>query len=93
MTPNPFDDTDGTFLVLVNHEQQHSLWPDFAPVPHGWTRMFGPAGHDECLNYVEAHWTDMRPASLIAAMNRAADQRAPAAVGRNPHGEDGHGSA
>jgi MbtH protein len=33
---NPFDDNDGTFLVLVNAEGQHSLWPSFAPVPPGW---------------------------------------------------------
>lgn len=46
---NPFDDTDGTFRVLVNHENQHSLWPDFAPVPDGWRTVFGPSGHDECL--------------------------------------------
>jgi MbtH protein len=68
---NPFDNTDGTFLVLVNHEDQHSLWPDFAPVPDGWTRVHGPAGHDDCLTYVEENWRDMRPASLIAAMAEA----------------------
>ncbi|MEU6753945.1 MbtH family protein, partial [Spirillospora sp. NPDC046719] len=34
---NPFDDPDGTFLVLVNAEGQHSLWPEFADVPSGWT--------------------------------------------------------
>ena len=34
---NPFDDTEGTFLVLVNEEGQHSLWPAFAEVPAGWT--------------------------------------------------------
>ncbi|MFW0788963.1 MbtH family protein [Gordonia sp. CPCC 205333] len=72
---NPFDNTDGTFLVLVNHEGQHSLWPDFAPVPDGWTRAFGPDGHDACLDYVEEHWRDMRPASLVAAMTRSADDR------------------
>jgi len=68
---NPFDNTDGTFLVLVNHEGQHSLWPDFAPVPDGWNQVFGPAGHDACLEYVEENWRDMRPASLIAAMAEA----------------------
>ena len=33
---NPFDDEDGRFLVLVNDEGQHSLWPTFADVPSGW---------------------------------------------------------
>jgi MbtH protein len=62
---NPFDDPDGTFTVLVNDEGQHSLWPDFAPVPDGWTAVHGPAGRQSCLDYVEANWTDMRPKSLI----------------------------
>lgn len=74
MSPNPFDDTDGTFLVLINDERQHSLWPEFAPVPRGWTIVFGPAGHATCLDYVEENWTDMRPASLIASMARAVDR-------------------
>lgn len=68
---NPFDNTDGVFRVLVNDENQHSLWPDFAPVPDGWRTVFGPEGHDECLAYVEENWRDMRPASLIRAMDQA----------------------
>ncbi|RJQ75500.1 MbtH family protein [Pseudonocardiaceae bacterium YIM PH 21723] len=64
---NPFDDPDGTFLVLVNAENQHSLWPAFADVPAGWTTIFGPAARQACLDHVEANWTDMRPTSLIEA--------------------------
>jgi len=65
---NPFEDADGTYLVLVNEENQHSLWPAFAEVPAGWTTVDGPDGRQACLDYVEANWTDMRPASLVAAM-------------------------
>ncbi|MDH6140208.1 MULTISPECIES: MbtH family protein [Kitasatospora] len=65
---NPFDDAEGTFLVLVNDEGQHSLWPAFAEVPQGWTITHGPAGRQECLDHVTATWTDMRPASLARAM-------------------------
>lgn len=65
---NPFDDEDAQFYILVNEEAQHSLWPVFAAVPGGWTVAHGPAGRQECLEYVEAHWTDMRPKSLIEAM-------------------------
>ncbi|MBB6122110.1 MbtH family protein [Nocardiopsis algeriensis] len=65
---NPFDDPDGTFLVLVNDEDQHSLWPEFAPVPAGWTAVHGPTGRDEALRYVDTHWTDLRPRSLREAM-------------------------
>ncbi|MFE9425696.1 MbtH family protein [Kitasatospora sp. NPDC006697] len=68
---NPFEDADGTYLVLVNDENQHSLWPQFAEVPAGWTTVHGPAGRQDCLDYVEANWTDMRPASLIRAMSAA----------------------
>ncbi|MBE1535925.1 MbtH family protein [Actinomadura algeriensis] len=61
---NPFDDADGTFLVLVNDEGQHSLWPAFADVPGGWTAAFGPAARPECVEYVTRNWTDIRPRSL-----------------------------
>ncbi|MEV7009492.1 MbtH family protein [Streptosporangium sp. NPDC051022] len=61
---NPFDDPDGEFLVLVNEEGQHSIWPSFAEVPDGWTARFGPDARAACLAYVSAHWTDLRPRSL-----------------------------
>ena len=66
---NPFDNNDGTFLVLVNHEGQHSLWPEFAAVPGGWDVVHGPSTRTDCLAYVDREWTDMRPASLVVAMN------------------------
>ncbi|WP_406527672.1 MbtH family protein [Streptomyces sp. I8-5] len=69
---NPFDDDNGTFDVLVNDENQHSLWPVFAEVPDGWTIVFGEESRQACLDYVEKNWTDMRPASLISAMEQAA---------------------
>ncbi|HLS75173.1 MAG TPA: MbtH family protein [Nocardia sp.] len=64
---NPFDDDTAEFYVLVNDEGQHSLWPVFAAVPTGWRIVHGAATRDSCLDYVENHWLDMRPASLIAA--------------------------
>ena len=71
-TDNPFDDPKGQYLVLVNDEGQHSLWPDFADVPAGWRVVYGTQARQNCLDYIESHWTDMRPASLSAAI--AADQ-------------------
>ncbi|GAB1340056.1 MbtH family protein [Streptomyces sp. E-15] len=65
---NPFEDPDARYLVLVNDENQHSLWPEFVPVPDGWQRRFGPDGRTECLAHIEREWTDMRPKSLIEAM-------------------------
>jgi uncharacterized protein YbdZ (MbtH family) len=70
MSTNPFDDETGTFLVLVNDEDQHSLWPTFADVPARWRKVFGDAGRAECLANVEEHWTDMRPKSLREALGR-----------------------
>lgn len=66
---NPFDDQDGRFLVLVNHEDQHSLWPAGRDVPAGWTQVFGEDSREACLAYVEANWTDMRPKSLREQMD------------------------
>jgi uncharacterized protein YbdZ (MbtH family) len=60
---NPFDDPDGTFLVLVNDEDQHSLWLESLAVPAGWHVAHGPDGRQACLDYVEANWTDIRPRS------------------------------
>ncbi|MBB4913544.1 MbtH family protein [Streptosporangium saharense] len=68
---NPFDDENGTFLVLVNDENQHSLWPEFADIPAGWRVVFGPGARDAALEYVERNWTDMRPLSLQHAMSGA----------------------
>ncbi len=69
MSTNPFDDEDAQFRVLVNDEDQHSLWPVFADVPPGWRITFGPASRAESLAYVEETWTDMRPRSLRASMS------------------------
>ncbi|MEU7042703.1 MbtH family protein [Streptomyces varsoviensis] len=66
---NPFDDENGSFLVLVNEENQHSLWPAFAEVPAGWRVVFGEDTREACLAYIEENWTDMRPQSLIDEMN------------------------
>ncbi|GAA2661132.1 MULTISPECIES: MbtH family protein [Nonomuraea] len=68
MSTNPFDDPEGRFLVLVNDEGQHSLWPSFAEVPAGWQTVFGEEARDACLEYVERNWTDLRPRSLVEAM-------------------------
>ncbi|TLF75370.1 MbtH family protein [Nocardia cyriacigeorgica] len=65
---NPFDDDNAQFYVLINAEGEHSMWPTFATVPGGWTIAHGPTTRKACLDYVEAHWLDMRPKSLVRAM-------------------------
>ncbi|MFD3373436.1 MULTISPECIES: MbtH family protein [unclassified Streptomyces] len=66
---NPFEDEDANYLVLKNEEGQFSLWPTFVDVPNGWESVFGEAARQECLDFIEKTWTDMRPKSLIDAMN------------------------
>jgi MbtH protein len=63
---NPFDDPDATYAVLVNAQSQYSLWPAFADVPPGWDVALTPRTRPECLDYVERHWTDMRPRTAEA---------------------------
>ncbi|WP_010300783.1 MbtH family protein [Kurthia senegalensis] len=58
---NPFEQTDATFIVLRNEQQQFSLWPSYVPIPGGWTSQFGPSSKDACNDYIETNWTDLRP--------------------------------
>ncbi|MCT2588791.1 MbtH family protein [Streptomyces sp. N2-109] len=67
MSTNPFDNPEGRFLVLVNDEGQHSLWPSFADVPGGWTIVFDENTRDACLDFIDTRWTDLRPRSLRAS--------------------------
>jgi MbtH protein len=68
---NPFEDENGNYLVLINDENQRSLWPSFVDVPAGWTVSHGPDTRQACLDYIERTWTDMRPASLVSFMESA----------------------
>ncbi|MEU8622511.1 MbtH family protein [Streptomyces sp. NPDC048623] len=65
---NPFENAEGRYVVLVNDEGQHSLWPDFAEVPAGWEVAHPESDRQSCLDYIEANWTDMRPKSLVRQM-------------------------
>jgi len=52
---NPFENENGEYLVLVNHEEQYSLWPAFREIPAGW-KAVGPRGkRRECLDWIEAN--------------------------------------
>jgi MbtH protein len=65
MTTSCFDREDEIFIVLVNHEEQYSIWPHWKPVPGGWTAVEGVKGDKKTvLEYVEKTWVDMRPLSL-----------------------------
>jgi len=67
-------DDNTRFQVVINDEEQYSIWPDYKAMPAGW-RAAGKAGDKaECLQWIDEVWTDMRPLSLRQAM---AEQAAP----------------
>ena len=69
-----FDDEDTIFNVVVNHEEQYSIWPEYKPIPNGW-RATGKSGKKkECLDHIDQVWTDMRPLSLRKHMEEQARQ-------------------
>ncbi len=56
------------YKVVVNHEEQYSIWPAGRENPLGW-RDEGPQGtKEQCLAYIKENWTDMRPLSLRQQM-------------------------
>lgn len=65
---NPFEDPESSYLVLINDERQYSLWPTFVDVPAGWAVVSPQDTRESCVEYINEHWTDMRPQSLIDAM-------------------------
>jgi len=67
VSSHPFEDDERAYLVLVNAENQHSLWPVDIAVPDGWRTAHGPARRGTCLEYVEEHWPDIRPAGALGA--------------------------
>jgi MbtH protein len=67
------DDQDTTiYRVVVNHEEQYSIWPDWKDIPAGWREVGRTGPKDECLAYIKEVWTDMRPLSLRQRMDAAA---------------------
>ena len=55
---------DGELKVLINHEEQYSIWPADRELPLGWREAGAQGTKAECLAYIEEVWTDMRPLSL-----------------------------
>jgi MbtH protein len=59
-----FEMEDAAFCVVVNHEDQWSIWPADRPLAPGWRAAGKSGAKQECLTYIEEHWTDMRPLRL-----------------------------
>jgi len=62
------DDDDRRYLVVRNHEEQYSLWPQDHPLPSGWEAVGKEGVKAECLAYISEVWTDLRPKSLRERM-------------------------
>jgi len=62
--------SDIGYTVVINDEEQYSIWAQDRPIPAGW-RDGGFAGtREECLAHIDEVWTDMRPLSLRVAMEQ-----------------------
>lgn len=60
------------YKVVINHEEQYSIWPLERENPAGWTQAPKSGSKEECLAYIEEVWVDMRPLSLRRKMEAAA---------------------
>ena len=57
------DDGDTLYTVVMNHEEQYSIWPAGRPLPAGWQAVGMTGTRAACLEHIKAIWTDMRPLS------------------------------
>jgi MbtH protein len=62
-----------TFVVVVNGEEQYSIWPATRQIPAGWREAGYTGSRADCLSHVETVWTDMRPRSLRESMSSAGE--------------------
>lgn len=60
------------YTVVVNHEEQYSIWLADRELPLGWREVGKRGSKAECLEYIQTVWTDMRPLSLRQEMNKTA---------------------
>jgi MbtH protein len=66
---NPSDASAEVYKVVVNHEEQYSIWPAWRELPAGWRHAEKSGTKEECLAHIKEVWTDMRPLSLRQAMD------------------------
>ena len=66
------DNEAAIFRVVLNDEEQYSIWPAHREVPHGWNDVGKSGTKRECLDYITEVWTDMRPRSLRRIMEERA---------------------
>ena len=64
----PDDDPEALYEVVVNREEQYSIWPANRELPLGWQKAGKLGIKQECLDFINEVWTDMRPLSLRKQM-------------------------
>jgi MbtH protein len=62
------EDDSTTFKVVINHEEQYSIWPAATSSPQGWKDVGKKGTKKQCFAYIEEVWTDMRPLNLRRKM-------------------------
>jgi MbtH protein len=71
------DEEDTTiYKVVINHEEQYSIWPADRENPLGWFDVGVSGLKEECLKHIGEVWTDMRPLSLRKKMEADAQKKA-----------------
>lgn len=86
MSANDTTQEDTTiYKVVMNHEEQYSIWPDYKELPKGWKHVGKAALKAECLAYIKEVWTDMRPLSLRKKMEEFAKNPPPPAPKPDPN--------
>jgi MbtH protein len=85
------DDEEDTRIydVVMNHEEQYSIWLKHRDIPAGWTAVGKSGAKAECLAYVEEVWTDMRPLSLRRHMEAFNAKQAATVEDRRNESRDG----
>ncbi|WP_339925216.1 MbtH family NRPS accessory protein [uncultured Cyclobacterium sp.] len=59
------------FLVVINHEEQYSIWPHEKVIPNGWRAEGQEGTKEKCLEYIEKVWTNMQPLSVRKVLESA----------------------
>jgi uncharacterized protein YbdZ (MbtH family) len=82
---DPDREDTAVYKVVVNHEEQYSIWPDYKEMPLGWKDVGKSGLKPECLAYIKEVWTDMRPLSLRKKMEEMAKNPPSPPAPRDPN--------
>ncbi|CAM2869549.1 MbtH family protein [Vibrio neptunius] len=62
------DSPNTEFTVVINPQEQYSIWPTYHPIPNGWKAVGVTGNKETCLAHINEVWRDMRPKSLREAL-------------------------